>query len=360
MRIIEKYTPGIIPEADQTDKISISVAVYNGEKYLNKCVDSLLAQTYKNIEVILVDDGSTDSCPAICDEYAQKDPRVKVVHKKNGGLASGRNAGIAAATGSYLGFMDGDDWVDPDMYMRLMAAIREHKADVAITRYRWVYEDRTEDPSTDKAYIMEDQEALEQYIHENDDIQIQNCAWNKLYSKEFLGDLRFDESKWYEDVIFTTKLISKASKVVFLDHASHNYICDRSGSYMNQGISERIITDLIPIYKERTAYLRSIGRDDLADTHNYYFYKRLMIYYTQAYRGPDQRDIKRSKMNRIKAAIYSEKDHFNAAFSSNGANPNEKKKMDIFLFSPRIYLIVMAINDRFIIPYKVRRLRGHV
>ena len=204
MRIIEKYTPGIISEADQTDKISISVAVYNGEKYLNKCVDSLLAQTYKNIEVILVDDGSTDSCPAICDEYAQKDPRVKVVHKKNGGLASGRNAGIAAATGSYLGFMDGDDWVDPDMYMRLMAAIREHKADVAITRYRWVYEDRTEDPSTDKVYIMEDQEALEQYIHENDDIQIQNCAWNKLYSKEFLGDLRFDESKWYEDVLFTT------------------------------------------------------------------------------------------------------------------------------------------------------------
>lgn len=358
MNIIENYDPQIIPEDQQTDKISISVAVYNGDKYLNKCVDSLLAQTYKNIEVILVDDGSTDRCPEICDEYAKKDARVKVVHKKNGGLASGRNAGIEAATGTYLGFMDGDDWVDPDMYMRLMSAIKEHKCDVAATRYRWVYEDRTEDPSTGKAYIMEGQEALEQYIHENDDIQIQNCAWNKLYSKDFLGDLRFDESKWYEDVMFTTQLIAKAGRVIFLDHASHNYICDRTGSYMNQGVSERIITDLIPIYKQRTAYLRTIGRDDLADVHNYYFYKRLLIYYTQAYRGPDNREVKASKMNRIKQAIYSEKAYFDKAFTSESANPNEKKKMDIFLFSPKVYLAVMAINDRFIIPYKVKRARG--
>ena len=113
---------GKIPADRQTETISIAVAVYNGEAYLHRCIDSLLNQTYQNLEIILVDDGSTDESPRICDAYAEKDPRVKVVHKKNGGLASGRNAGIDAATGTYMAFFDEDDWAEPEMYENLLWA----------------------------------------------------------------------------------------------------------------------------------------------------------------------------------------------------------------------------------------------
>ena len=103
-----------------SDKISVIVPVYNVENYLRRCVDSIINQTYKNLEIILVDDGSPDNCPVICDEYAQKDSRIKVIHKENGGLSSARNCGMDMATGEYIGFVDGDDWIESDMYKFLI------------------------------------------------------------------------------------------------------------------------------------------------------------------------------------------------------------------------------------------------
>ena len=118
-------------------KVSIVVPVYNVEKYLNQCVDSVLAQTYKNIEVILVDDGATDASPAICDEYAEKDNRVKVVHKKNGGLSSARNSGIKVATGDYLMFIDSDDYWNADFVLReLIDKTLASDADITCFGYR--------------------------------------------------------------------------------------------------------------------------------------------------------------------------------------------------------------------------------
>ena len=102
-------------------KISVIVPVYNTEKFLNNCIESILNQTHKNLEVIIIDDGSTDNSPAICDEYAKKDSRVKVIHKENGGVSSARNAGLDIASGEYIGFIDGDDVIEPDMYHFLLA-----------------------------------------------------------------------------------------------------------------------------------------------------------------------------------------------------------------------------------------------
>ena len=121
--------------------ISIIVPIYNVEKYLPQCLDSLISQTYRDIEIILVDDGSPDKCPEICDAYAKKDARIKVVHQINGGVSSARNTGLKASRGEYIGFVDPDDWVAPEMYEKMMEALADHKADLAICGYQYCHAD---------------------------------------------------------------------------------------------------------------------------------------------------------------------------------------------------------------------------
>lgn len=113
-----------------TPKLSIIVPVFRVEKFLARCVDSILTQTYRNIEVILVDDGSPDNCPRICDDYSRVDTRVRVIHKLNGGLCSARNAGLDVANGDYITFVDSDDWIEPDAYLGLMSKCIEYQADI--------------------------------------------------------------------------------------------------------------------------------------------------------------------------------------------------------------------------------------
>ena len=115
--------------------ISVIVPVYNVEQYLPKCIDSILAQTYENLEIILVEDGTKDSSGVICDEYAAKDARIRVIHKENGGLSSARNAGMEIARGEYFGFVDSDDWIEPEMYENLMALAQKYDADVFVKGY---------------------------------------------------------------------------------------------------------------------------------------------------------------------------------------------------------------------------------
>ena len=115
--------------------ISVIVPVYKVEKYLRRCLDSLAAQTLDDIEIIIVDDGSPDGCPAICDEYAAKDARMKVVHKENGGLLSARKAGFAASKGDYIGFVDGDDWVEPDTFLNMYKAVCENSPDMVLSDF---------------------------------------------------------------------------------------------------------------------------------------------------------------------------------------------------------------------------------
>ena len=117
---------------DPKPMISVIVPVYNVESYLARCVDSILTQTYQNLEVILVDDGSKDNSGVICDDYARRDSRVNVIHKENGGLSSARNAGIEAAGGEYLAFVDSDDWIEPDAYERLLSAMQKHAAKLVV------------------------------------------------------------------------------------------------------------------------------------------------------------------------------------------------------------------------------------
>lgn len=351
MKILEQYHPKPIPPDRQTEKISVAMAVYNSDAYLDRAIRSVLDQTYHNLELILVDDGSTDGCPAICDRYEKADPRVKVIHKTNGGLYTSRNVGIEQATGDYLAFMDGDDWADPDMYESLLSALKEQEADLAVCRYKWVYQDGTVDVSTDRAAVMEGQEMLEKYLEEDDAFQIQNAAWNKLYRRSILGDLRFP-ARWYEDMLYTIQLLNRTKRSVYLDRAYHNYVCDRSSSIMNRGVNERIFTDLIPNLYDRSVYLRGIGREDLALLQDYFLYKRLLLFYTMVSRSDDPK--KAEHLADLEKKLKEGRKAYPAVFGVAQANPNEYRKMKLFLRSPRLYLIAMRWNDALLIPLKVR------
>lgn len=353
MKIIEHYIPGPIPEAEQTETVSVAMAVYNSDAYLDRAIGSVLGQTYRNLELILVDDGSTDNCPGICDSYAAKDSRVKVIHKKNEGLYSSRNVGIEHASGTYLTFLDGDDWVEPDMYERMISCLKEQDADLAVCRYKCVYRDGVKDLSTGMAAVMEGQEMLAKYLEEDEAFQIQNAAWNKLYKRSILGDLRFP-ARWYEDMLYTIQLLNRTGRSVYLDRAYHNYIRDRSGSIMNQGIHPRIFSDLIPNLYDRSEFLRGIGREDLALLQDYFLYKRLLLFYTAAQRSGDPK--KKEYQAYLKEKLREGKDRYPGIFSIAQANPNEYRKMKLFLFSPALYTVSMRINDSVLIPLK-RRIR---
>lgn len=355
MKKLEHYKPSPIPTEEQTDTISVAVAVYNSDAYLERSLDSLCRQTYRNLEIILVDDGSTDNSGKICDRYAKEDTRIKVVHKENGGLFTTRNVGIENATGTYITFLDGDDWIDENMYESMLSALKEQGADLAVCRYRCVYQDMTKDLSTDTAYVMEGQEILEKYLEEDESYQIQNAAWNKLYRRDLITDLRFPP-RWYEDMLYTIQLLNRPVRSVYLDQAYYNYICDRSTSIMNRGIDKKTFTDQIPNLYDRSIFLRAIGREDLALLQDYYLYKRLLLFYTKAVRSKDPE--KKAHKKYFKDKLRAGRADYEKIFTIPLANPNEYRKLKIFLFSPCLYRITMWLNDTFIIPYKLRKLES--
>lgn len=351
MKIIEHYRPVPIREEDQTVCISVIVAAYNIEAYIERGVRSICDQTYRNLEIIVVDDGSTDATGALCDRLATEDERIQVIHKTNGGPAEARNVGIARSKGGLIGFVDGDDWIDPDMYEKMCGALMEQNADIAICRYRQVHKTYTEDNSVDRAILFEGQEALQYYVEEREEYTIQNAAWNKLYRREILADVSFPVGKWYEDIMFATVALSYADRCIYLDTACYNYIIDREGSIMNTQINPRTFTDQIPAYVEKTRFLQNLGRQDLADIHDYFFYKRLLLFYNQLKERamPDREEY----LHKITDIIYGNRERINQVFSCPAAEPRDRKKAMLFLKSPVRYWHKMKWENTVVIPLKV-------
>ena len=153
-------------------KISVVVPVYNVEEYLDQCVESLVGQTYKNLEVILVDDGSPDNCPAMCDEWAERDNRIKVIHKENGGVSSARNAALDIASGDYIGFVDSDDWIEPDMYEILIKNAKKYDADISRCAGLFDYCDRSEEYN----------EVSSCTVYKGKDELIKSIIWNDIFT----------------------------------------------------------------------------------------------------------------------------------------------------------------------------------
>lgn len=199
--------------------ISVIVPIYKVELYIRPCLDSILAQTYKNLEIILVDDGSPDGCPAICDEYARQDSRVQVIHKSNGGLSDARNAGIGCASGEYICFVDSDDWVATDMVEYLFRGVKEYDADISTCEHYNVYKKKMIAVRRDNDRIFDGLDGLGALLR----LKIGNYAWGKLYKKELWGVIRYPQGKLYEDVRTTYKIFQKCKRVAALKDCKYYY-----------------------------------------------------------------------------------------------------------------------------------------
>lgn len=205
---------------DKLPLISVIVPVYKVEAYLDKCVSSVAEQTYNNLEIILVDDGSPDNSPAMCDAWAEKDNRVRVIHQKNAGGGAARNAALDIAQGNLIAFVDSDDYIAPDMYTHLFSLL-DQGADIAECGHINVTDDAAvfqECGSKAQKYTVE--EAMHLHIQ---DTAFRQLIWNKLYRREVIGDIRFPEGKKIDDEFFTYQVIGNADTLIRSDRICYAY-----------------------------------------------------------------------------------------------------------------------------------------
>lgn len=210
--------------------LSIIVPVYDVERYLPKCLDSILAQTFTDFELILVDDGSPDNCPALCDAAAAKDARIRVIHQKNGGLSAARNAGLDAARGGWIGFVDSDDYIAPEMYEAMYHAVQSTGADLALCDYAEV--DEAGAPCQSMHIRLEKKDFTGRDLLKNATDSTIQPAWNKLYRRDVFAQLRYPEGKLNEDLFLIPEICLNTQKAVVVPKALYYYV-QRGGSIMN-------------------------------------------------------------------------------------------------------------------------------
>lgn len=208
----------------EDDLISIVVPIYNVEQYLSQCIDSILEQSYRNIDIILVDDGSPDGCPGICDSYAEKDNRVRVIHQDNSGLSAARNVGLEVAKGSYITFIDSDDYIGKHFVERLYDVIRRMDADIGICDYLKVNGNDGKEKEAVSFYSYSNRECIKNMYHPTlHGMEFIACA--KMYRTELfkINDILYPAGKIYEDIFTTFKLLFYAKKIVFFDAVLYFY-----------------------------------------------------------------------------------------------------------------------------------------
>ena len=203
------------------DLISVIIPVYKVEKYLCRCVDSVLEQTYTNMEIILVDDGSPDNCPVMCDEYARQDSRVKVIHQENAGLSGARNAGIDMAQGQWLAFVDSDDYLAADFLERLYQACVDTGSSLSVCRWEYVRGETIPEHGTGETRVYTGREMLANlYVPDGAYFVV---AWNKLYRKELFEDIRYPLGRIHEDEATTYRIYDKVKKAAYVDRSLYGY-----------------------------------------------------------------------------------------------------------------------------------------
>ena len=203
------------------DLISVIIPVYKVEKYLCRCVDSVLEQTYTNMEIILVDDGSPDNCPVMCDEYARQDSRVKVIHQENAGLSGARNAGIDMAQGQWLAFVDSDDYLTADFLERLYQACVDTGSSLSVCRWEYVRGETIPEHGTGETRVYTGREMLANlYVPDGAYFVV---AWNKLYRKELFEDIRYPLGRIHEDEATTYRIYDKVKKAAYVDRSLYGY-----------------------------------------------------------------------------------------------------------------------------------------
>lgn len=210
-------------------KISVIVPVYKVEPYLHKCLNSIVKQTYRNLEIILVDDGSPDKCGEICDIYAARDKRIKVIHKANGGVSSARNMGLTAVTGEWIGWVDSDDWIEPDMFEYLLQNALSYEADIAVCSRYEQYRNHQIFRGWEREEVLDTVQAVELLL--KNDI-MQNYLCDKLWRRSLFNGVAFPEGRTFEDIAVMHRLFAQAYRTVCLPRAMYHYY-QRPGSIVD-------------------------------------------------------------------------------------------------------------------------------
>ena len=237
------------------DLISVIIPVYRVEPYLNQCIESVIAQTYNHLEIILIDDGSPDACPQICDTYAAKDARIKVVHKKNGGLSDARNTGLQIATGDWIVFVDSDDYIAPTMLQSLYNAAVSQNADMAVCSASFF---------NSKGNWTPDWFHVEPGIFHGLDILMLGhiptslvVAWNKLYRREVFSSIRYPVGRIHEDEAIAHKILGVCDKIACIDSKLYHYRQNPEGITKKAFSVKRL--DIILAMADRVMYYNNCG-----------------------------------------------------------------------------------------------------
>lgn len=303
-------------------KISIIVPIYKVEKYLERCVKSLINQTYANIEIILVDDGSPDNCPKICDEISKIDSRIKVIHKENGGLSDARNCGLLKASGDYVLFVDSDDYIELDACKRLSNAIKQSHIDLVIGEYKEI--------RNNEITLKKHSNLSENRVYDAKDYVISSIkcdewyapAWLNLYRREFLieNNLYYKVGIYYEDIEMLPRLFLANPKIIYVEYPFYNYVI-RENSIMTSGKTLEKVQMSLEIYKEWLELFSNIN-DDL---YRKYLYGILIKYYIATARQINFNGWMIKKMDFCFALKYS-------------LNYREKLKVMMYNFFPKQYI----------------------
>ena len=234
------------------EKISIIVPVYNVENYLERCVESILKQTYTNFELLLINDGSTDQSGDLCDQLALRDQRIRVIHKENGGLSAARNTGIDHASSDLIGFIDSDDYIDEDMYETLYRQLRESNADLSMCGHYDVFHQIPEKQVSEiKTWNLSSEEAIKMVMEAK---VLSVTAVNKLYKKELFNHLRFEVGKIAEDAFIMIRLLDQCQKVVATNEKKYYYV-HRENSITTQKFSLKFL-NVIEAYEQNANIIR--------------------------------------------------------------------------------------------------------
>lgn len=278
--------------------ISIIVPIYKVEKYLKKCIESILKQTYKNIEIILVDDGSPDNCGKICDYYKQMDKRIKVIHKNNGGLSEARNYGIREARGDYLLFVDSDDFIAENICEILINNINKYSADMAICNFYYVFENKkaikNEMSSKKDVQVLEKENIIREYFL-NYSVDL-NVAWNKLYKKDiFKGKnaILFPVGKLHEDTYIMYKIYYNLNRLVRINKPLY-YYRQRNDSIISS-FSIKNVEDIMGYIKDYYIFSKNVDED---------LKQMIQIECIKQYIGCIRRSMKANIFNDVKYLIY--------------------------------------------------------
>lgn len=319
-------------------KVSVVVPIYKVEKYLSRCIESITNQSYTNLEIILVNDGSPDCCGDICEEYALQDSRIKVLHKENGGLSDARNFGMNYVTGEYTVFVDSDDWLELNMVETMIKLVNEHNSDIAQVGFYYTYNDYLlfDDryySENDKPIVLDNYSLMKELVINE---KVKNFAWGKLYKTELIKDIPFKKGVLFEDVFWAHKVMQRVNKYV-LSNKPLCYYLQREDSIVATYTTRNL--DIIEGLKERHEFIER-HYENLSEESYKLILRTSLLHYNLLLRNKDK-DKEYTHRKKIEEYI---KSNYNQLYKATIDDKELRIKLKLFNIYPGLNLLKDAID----------------